>query len=544
MSASAIASLTRGNSSAVSSLQALVMNINAAKGLQSVLETNLGPRGTMKMLVSSTGDIKITKDGEVLLKEMQIQHPTAGLIARTATSQDRIVGDGTTSTVLLIGELLRQAERYLAEGLHPRVIAEGFNLANERTRKFLEEFKVKKNTSDKHFLTNMARSSLRTKVHQKLADRLADIVVDAVLTIKKDNEPLDLFMIEVMAMQHHSDVDTRLIKGLVLDHGARHPDMPKNLKNCFILTCNVSLELEKAVDNVVFQYQDAEGREQFVNQERKFIDDRCAKIIALKRLVCDTPDKGFVIINQKGIDPASLQMFANEGILALRRAKRRNMERCTLACGGIAVNSVEDLTKDVLGFAKSAYQHKLGEETYTFLEGVEHPFSCTILMKGPSKHVILQIKDAIRDGVRAIKNVLDDGNIVPGAGAFQMAARADLIKFKETISGRAKFGVQAFADALSVIPKTLAANSGFDVIDTMLKLEEAHGKGHIVGLDIHTGDPIDPDEEGIYDNYIVTRQVLENSTVIATQLLLVDEVLKAGKSTTKGSPEMGGGQAE
>jgi len=303
------------------------------------------------------------------------------------------------------------------------------------------------------------------------------------------------------------------------------------------LTCNVSLELEKAIDNVVFQYKTAEGREEFVSQERKFVDDRCAKIIALKRELCDTPDKGFVVINQKGIDPPSLQMLASEGILALRRAKRRNMERCTLACGGVAVNSVEDITKDVLGFAKTVYQHKLGEETYTFVEGVDNPFSCTILMKGPNKHVIVQIKDAIRDGVRAVKNTLDDGYIIPGAGAFQIAAHADLMKYKETVTGRTKFGIQAFADALLVVPKTLAANSGFDVIDTLLKLQEEYGKGHVVGLDIQTGDPCDPDAEGIYDNYIVIKHMLENSTVIATQLLLVDEILKAGKSAKGGEQQ-------
>jgi len=272
------------------------------------------------------------------------------------------------------------------------------------------------------------------------------------------------------------------------------------------------------------------------------VDDRVAKIIALKREVCDTPDKGFVVINEKGIDPPSLQMLASDGILALRRAKRRNMERCTLACGGIAVNSVEDLKKDVLGFARTVYQHKLGEESYTFVEGIDNPFSCTILMKGPNKHIIFQIKDAIRDGVRSIKNVIEEGHILPGAGAFQIAAHSDLMKYKETITGRSKFGIQAFADALLVIPKTLAANSGFDVIDTLLKLQEEYDKGHVVGLDINTGDPCDPDAEGIYDNYIVVRHLLENSTVIATQLLLVDEVLKAGKSTNKGEESVATGE--
>jgi len=197
---------------------------------------------------------------------------------------------------------------------------------------FLSNFAQKKDTLDKTLLTNVAKTSLRTKVHPKLADSLSDIVVEAVLTIRRSGQPIDLFMIEIMSMQHHSDVDSRLVKGLVLDHGARHPDMPKVVKNAYILTCNVSLELEKSVDNVVMHYKTAQGREEMVHQERKFVDDRVAKIIELKKQVCDTPDKSFVIINQKGIDPGSLALLAKEGILALRRAKRRNMERMTLAC--------------------------------------------------------------------------------------------------------------------------------------------------------------------------------------------------------------------
>jgi len=253
------------------------------------------------------------------------------------------------------------------------------------------------------------------------------------------------------------------------------------------------------------------------------------KIIELKRKVCDKPEKHFVIINQKGIDPMSLDMLANEGILALRRAKRRNMERMTLACGGISVNSVDDLTPDVLGYAGLVYEYTLGEEKYTFVEEVKNPFSCTILIKGPNNHSIEQIKEAVRDGLRAIKNVIDDGSIIPGAGAFEVAANLDLMKYKDEVMGRTKLGVQAFAEALLVVPKTLATNSGFDQIDSLIKLQEEHKKGHIVGLDLMTGDPLDPLTEGIWDNYRVKRQLLQSSSVIATQLLLVDEILRAGK---------------
>jgi T-complex protein 1 subunit zeta len=513
---------------------ALSINISAAKGLQDVLKSNLGPRGTIKMLVSGSGDIKLTKDGNVLLHEMQIQHPTAALIARTATAQDDITGDGTTSTVLLIGELLKQSERFLAEGLHPRVLVDGFDLAKKRALSFLEQFKVKKDTLDRELLLNVARTSLRSKLHESLADSLVEIVTDSVLTIRRPQQPIDLFMVEIMTMQHKTEMDTTLVKGLVLDHGARQPDMPKRVTNAFILTCNVSLEYEKTEVNSNVVYSTAEEREKLVEAERKFVDERVKKIIELKKKVCDTPDKHFVVINQKGIDPMSLDMLAKEGILALRRAKRRNMERLTLACGGIPMNSVDDLTPEVLGYAGQVYEQTLGEEKYTFVEGVSNPFSCTILIKGPSKHAINQVKDAIRDGLRAVKNTIEDGCVVPGAGAFEIALHHDLMKFKnKEVSGRVKLGVQAFADAVLVIPKTLAVNSGFDLIDSIVTLQEQYSKGHIVGLDLSSGEYLSPEEEGIWDQYRVLRQILNSAPVIAAQLLLVDEILRAGKNVSK-----------
>jgi len=322
----------------------------------------------------------------------------------------------------------------------------------------------------------------------------------------------------------------------VMDHGSRHPDMPKKLNNCFILTCNVSLEYEKSEINASVQYSSAEQREKLVEAERRFVDERVKKIIELKKIVCTTPDKGFVIVNQKGIDPMALDSLAKENIIALRRAKRRNMERLTLACGGVAVNSVDELTPDVLGYADTVYEHVLGEEKYTFVEGVKNPFSCTILVKGPNKHTITQIMDAIRDGLRAVKNTIDDGCVVPGAGAFEIAAYDALMKYKSEVSGRAKLGVQAFADALLIIPKTLANNSGFDPLDCLVTLQEEFANGHVVGLDLNTGECCSPEEEGIWDNYRVKKHMLNSSSVIASQLLLVDEILRAGKNLQGNKP--------
>lgn len=298
--------------------------------------------------MSGAGDIKITKDGNVLLHEMQIQHPTASMIARASTAQDDMTGDGTTSTVLLIGELLKQADIFLTEGLHPRILTEGVDKARVKSLEILDGMKIPIEIDEKS-LSDIARTSLRTKVHTGLADLLTNVCVNAVLAIRQEGKQVDLHMIEIMEMQHKTATDTSLIRGIVMDHGSRHPDMPKRLENAYILTCNVSMEYEKSEVNSGFFYKTAEEREKLVLAEREFIDLRVKKVIELKRKLCDGTDKSFVVINQKGIDPTSLDMLAKEGIMALRRAKRRNMERLALACGGIAMNSFDDLNESHLG---------------------------------------------------------------------------------------------------------------------------------------------------------------------------------------------------
>lgn len=512
--------------------QALAVNISAAQGLQNVLASNLGPRGTIKMLVDGAGNIKLTKDGKVLLSEMQIQNPTAVMIARAATAQDEITGDGTTSVCLLVGELLKEADRYVSQGRHPRVITDGFEIARRETLEFLNNYKNDVENPDRELLLQVARSSLTTKLRAELANVLTPIVTDAVLAIQQPSAPLDLHMVEIAKMQHQSGAETSLIRGLVLDHGARHPDMPKRVTNAYILTLNVSLEYEKSEVNSGFFYSNAEQRAKLVESERRFVDEKLKKIVELKNLVCgDDPSKGFVIINQKGIDPMSLDVFAKHNILALRRAKRRNMERLQLVCGGVAQNSVDDLTPDVLGWAGLVYEQTVGEEKYTFVEEVKDPKSVTILIKGPNTHTITQIQDAVRDGLRAVANTIIDKAVVPGAGAFQIAAANHLIQ--NHLKGKARVGVQAFAEALLIIPKTLAANAGFDALETLNNAQDEQSEGVVVGIDLNTGEPMDPAIEGVWDSFRVLRNSIASATSIASNLLLCDELLKAGRSSLK-----------
>jgi T-complex protein 1 subunit zeta len=296
------------------------------------------------------------------------------------------------------------------------------------------------------------------------------------------------------------------------------------------MTCNVTFEYEKTEVQSGFFYSNAEEREKLVESERKWLDERCKAVIDFKRSVCKDGES-FVMINQKGIDALCLDIFAKEGILCLRRAKRRNMERMTLACGGSPIHSIEDMDETQLGFAGKVSEVTIGEDKFTFVEECKTPKSCTLLLQGPNAYTIAQIKDAVRDGLRAAKNAIEDKAVVPGAGAFELAAAMHL---KDVIAkktrGRAKLGVQAYADAMLIVPKTLAENSGFDVQDTILKLtDEREATELAIGLDCTSGEAMIPADEGIWDNVRVKRQCLYLSTVLANQLLLVDEVMKAGK---------------
>eukprot|EP00758_Cryptobia_borreli_P008691 Tbor_TRINITY_DN5410_c4_g2::TRINITY_DN5410_c4_g2_i1::g.25381::m.25381/K09498/CCT6; T-complex protein 1 subunit zeta len=518
---------------------ALAINISAARGLQEVLKTNLGPKGTMKMLVSGAGLIKITKDGNTLLGEMQIQHPTASLIARAATATDDVTGDGSTSTVIVIGELLRQCESWIQDGLHPRILTEGFSLARREALKFLEE-KCRIPIPKEHkreYLTNVARTTLATKVGANFKDQLADAVVEAVCAISTEDptkDQIDLHMIEVMHMKHRLASDTTCINGIVMDHGGRNDGMPKYLENAYILTCNVDLEYTRSELTSGFYYTDPAEKTKMAEAERKNSDERCRQIIALKNEVC-TKENGrtFVVVNQKGIDPVALEMLSGAGILALRRAKRRNMERLTLACGGEAVNTTENLTVDVLGEAKYVQEHQIGEDKYTYVESKNKGKAVTLLVKGPNEHTINQIKDAIRDGMRSVKNALEAEAVIAGAGAFEMALYQHLIAYSDTITGKKKIGVRAFAQGLLVIPKTLAENSGLDVQQAIITLEEgckkAMAEGKWAGLRIDNGEAFDPVAAGIFDSVNVKRSIVDACGAIASQLLLVDEIMKAGR---------------
>eukprot|EP00917_Polyrhabdina_sp_WS-2016_P028156 GHVP01060069.1.p1 GENE.GHVP01060069.1~~GHVP01060069.1.p1 ORF type:complete len:531 (-),score=129.36 GHVP01060069.1:187-1779(-) len=506
--------------------------ISDAVGLQELLESNLGPKGTLKMLVSGGGDIKITKDGKTLLGEMQIQSPIAALIARAASSQDDVVGDGTTSAVILVGEVLKRAAYAIDDGIHPKPLSDGIHLARDEAIKYLETLKRQK-TGSREDILEVAKTAVGTKLDASLTKLISEMCTDSVISIQDEKGNIDLHRIEIVRMQRKVASESRIIKGLVLDHGARHSGMPSELRNCYVLILNVSLEYEKTEVNSSFLYSTAEQKDKLVQSERAFTDEKVKKIIEFKRKVCKEGES-FVIINQKGIDPLSLNLLANEGIIALRRAKRRNMERLQLCCGGTAQNSVDGLKEEYLGFAGYVHQQAFGEEKFTFVEEVKDPKSVTMLIQGQSNSVIAGIVDALRDGLRGIKNFFDDKKtVLPGGGGTNAALSMHLAKFSESFFDKRQIGIKVLSDALLSIPRILAKNSGLDPVETILKLQEGYKNGSANGINLETGGLLDHDIEGVWDTYAVHRQSLESCTLISSTLLIVDGMIKAGRSLNK-----------
>jgi len=452
---------------------------------------------------------------------------------------------------------LWQCGQYLSDGVHARVLVEGFELAKEQALKFLEEYKSSplagikdekaRLEAEKSLMEQVARVSLRTKVSPvSFADHLASIVAGAIEVVRNDvvGSTFDLHMVEIMQMPFHLADETQLVRGLVLDHGARHHDMPRRVSNAYLLVCNVSMEYEKSEVNSSLTYSSAAERVEMAAAERSRCDEIVKQAIALLgELRKKDPTANLVVINQKGIDPPALQMFADAGILALRRAKRRNMERLTHACGGVPLNTLDGATVDQLGHADSVYEQTIGEDKYTFVEGCRFPRSCTILIKGSDQHTMTQIKDALRDGLRAAKNLVDDGfSVVAGAGAFEVACAQEILRRAATTAGigKARLGMEAYAHALEVVPKTLAANAGLDAVDTLLAVQDAQNREHEgpegkkmshMGVGLEDGTPVDAEKEGIWDNVVVKRRALQSATVIAQQLLLVDVVFGTKKES-------------
>jgi T-complex protein 1 subunit zeta len=494
----------------------LYITISAAKGLQEIIKTNLGPKGSLKILVNSSGDIKITKEGSILLREMQIQNPIASLIAKTIFSQKSYIGDGTTTKILLLGEVLKKMEIFLENGIHPQILCEGIDLGRRELERWLPSEGYQINI-DKKALLNVAYSVVSTKINIKIAEKMSKILVEAILTIFQKGYQLDLNMIEIMQIENHNEMDSRWVKGIVLDHGARHPDMPKLVNNAFILLCNASLEYEKTDLNSRFVICSTFQNENLFTKERRLIDKKIHKIIQLKRFVCKDKNRNFVIINQKGIDSSALDLLAKEGILGIRRAKRRNMERISVLCNCIPINSFDDLSTDCLGFAGLIYEQEIGEEKYTFIENVTNPFSGTILIKGKNSILRKQIEDSIKNTLKTLKECIENQGILKGSGEIELQASEHLIKYSKKLKGKKKFGVEGLGLALLIIPKTLIHNSGnFDSKNSFGLLNKRNSSDSYVKKFKNNS---------IFDCFSVKKKIYDSVCLLSCQLLLIDDII-------------------
>lgn len=487
------------------------ISINAAKGLQDVMRKNLGPKGTFKILVSASGDIKLTKNGNLLLKEMQIQNPVALLIARFISNQNNNFGDGATSIILILGELFRYIEKYLEKNIHPQILCEGIDIGKRQLEQWIDTKKIK-SKKKKLILFRIARSIFETKLKISSIDKISKIVVDAVLTIHKKKEIFDLNLIEILQMEGQTENDSRFVRGLVLDHGSRHPDMPKILHNVFILVCNISLEYEKSEINSSFSLLSSDQQEKQFNRERELIDKKINKIIQLKRLVCKKGNKSFLVINQKGIDNISLDLFCREGILALRRAKKKNMERISILCNSVPVNSSDDIDSSILGFAGLVYEQTIGEEKYTFIENVSNPFSGTILIKGCNIFLRKNTEEVIKNGIKSLKMSIEDNCCLKGGGFIESTGSKFLSSYANKVSGGAKYGIISLAKALLIIPETLRENGNKNkVVDSNNSENNTRRKSR--------------KRTKVFDCFSNKKEIFISVCTLANQILLIDEIL-------------------
>lgn len=486
--------------------QAIKMNAMALSSLSQVYETNIGPSGTLKMLITPSGSIKVTKDGAVLSREIQFSHPTALVVNRLTTSLAAEVGDGTSSFVVLCCKIFLNGFKYFTEGSTIHGILESLEVAKKEAVVCL---KHEVRPLEEGSLDRIAFTSLSTKVDTKMAKRLADIVVGALKNIQ-GSQFFDTNMIEVIKMGEGDPSETRLIEGLVLDHAGRHTSMPKLVENAVILMTNISLEYEKPEINSAFYYSTSEQRESMVESERAFIIERARAIAAFARKVREEHGKNLVVISERGIDPFSLEVLASENILALRRAKRRNLERLVKMCGGSLVSRIDELDTRVLGFCNKVSVHSLGDDKYTFIEGTPFKESCTVLVRGGNDVEMERMVSAIKSTIKSVSHAMRDKVFINGG--IQLYSKLAKHMDAKCKTSEHNLGFRILRDSYLDMVKVLVRNSGKDIEEVTGLIESGRYK-----------------HEDVADNFCVAMRVVVNACTAAMNLLLVDEIIRAGK---------------
>lgn len=499
-------------------------NIAAAKAVADAVRTTLGPKGMDKMLVDSIGDIVITNDGVTILEEMDVEHPAAKMMVEVAKTQNDEVGDGTTTSVVIAGELLKKAEELLDQDIHPTVITKGYKLAKDEALRILENMAKPVDIEDTETLTKIALTSMSGKSVERASPKLAEIVVQALKEVaKKVDGKIEVDTDDVSRVKKHggSAEETELIKGIVIDKEVVHPAMPKKVENAKIALLDVALEVKEPETDAEIRITSPEQMQAFIEQEQKMIKNMVDKIVRVG---------ANVVLCQKGIDDLAQHYLAKKGILACRRVKQSDMEKLAKATGGRIVSNLDDLTPEDLGFAKIVEEKKIAGEAMTFVRECKDPKAVTILVRGSTEHVVDEIDRSIEDAVGAVASALEVGKIVAGAGAPEAEVANKLRKFAEKFSGREQLAILAFADAMEVIPRALAENAGLDPIDTLVELRAAHEHGKITyGINLNTGKIEDAIEMGVIEPLKVKTQAIKSAAEAAEMILRIDDVIAAGK---------------
>jgi thermosome len=500
-------------------------NITAAKLIAEIVRSSLGPRGMDKMLVDSLGDVTITNDGATILKEIDVQHPAAKMMVEVAKSVDAEVGDGTTSSVVFAGALLEKAEELISKDVHPSIIVDGYNAAAEQALKLLDKIAVKLDTSDKDLLIKITRTSMDSKLISDDSPVLAQIVVDATKQIAEKTGSglkVDLDDIKVEKKAGGSMRDTRLIKGIVLDKEVVHSGMPKRVDNAKIALVNSALEIEKTEMSAEIRISDPQQMQMFLEEENRM----------LKSMVEKVKSAGAnVVLCQKGIDDIAQHYLAKSGILAVRRVKESDMTKMARATGARIVNNLDDLTSKDLGAAELVEERKVETDKWVFIEGCKHPKSVTILIRGGSQRVVDEAERSVHDALMVSKDVLEKPAIVAGGGAPEAYAAAKLREWASTLSGREQLAAEKFAEALEVIPLSLAENAGMDPIDTLTELRSRQSKGaKWTGVDARNAKIADMSKLDVVEPLVVKEQVIKSATEAASMILRIDDVIASSKS--------------
>jgi len=499
-------------------------NIAAAKAVADAVKTTLGPKGMDKMLVDSIGDIVITNDGVTILEEMEIEHPAAKMMVEVAKTQNEETGDGTTTSVVLAGELLKKAEELLEQEIHPTILAKGFKIAKEEAVKILEEISIPISIEDTENLQKIAITSMSGKSVEKASPKLASLVVEAVKTVaeKKDGKiVIDKDSIKRVKKHGAPSEETELIRGIVIDKEVVHPGMPKKVEDAKIALLDVALEVKEPETDAQIRITSPEQIQSFLEQEQRMLREMVDKVVV---------SGANVVFCQKGIDDMAQHFLAKKGILACRRVSKSDMEALAKATGGKIVSNLEDLTEEDLGHAKLVEEKKIGGEALTFIKGCKDPKAVTILVRGSTEHVVDEVDRSIEDAVGAVISAIELGKILPGAGSPEAEVAKRLRDFAEKFSGREQLAIRAFADALEVIPRTLAENAGLDPIDILVQLRAAHERGkRTYGVNIFEGRIEDAISYGVIEPLKVKKQAINSAAEAAEMILRIDDVISAGK---------------